>query len=109
MSAGRCPIAGCNYPEGGCSGACLDLVRPLLMHEDIEAQRREALQLFKDWARQANADLDAAHQVLDAAHQVQRVEDSLSAASWCALGLLAICLVALASALGMAVADALIH
>jgi hypothetical protein len=40
---------------------------------------------------------------------VQRVEDSLSAASWCALGLLAICLVALAGALGMAVADALIH
>ena len=88
MSAGRCPIAGCNYPEAECSGACLSAA------EQAQAQIEAA--------QQAQADLDAAH-------QVQRVEDSLSAASWCALGLLSICLVALAGALGMAVADALIH
>ena len=88
MSAGRCPISGCNYPEGDCSGACLSAA------EQTQAQIEAA--------QQAQADLDAFH-------QVQRVEDSLSAASWCALGLLAICLVALAGSLGMAVAHALSH
>jgi hypothetical protein len=87
MSAGRCPIAGCNYPEGDCLGACLSA--PEQARAQIEA------------ARQAQADLDAFH-------QVQRVEDSLSAASLCAMGLLSISLVGLAGALGMAWAHALI-
>ncbi len=86
MSAGRCAATGCNYPEGDCSGVCLSA------------------------ARQVRAQIDAeqvAKARLIAAHQVQRVEDSLSAAGWCALGLLAIFLVGMAGALGMAVAHAL--
>ena len=75
MNRRHCLLAGCNYPEGGCSGACL--------HTAIDTDTADT----------------------PGTQEARRVEDSTTAAGLCLLGIVALALVGSAFALAMLLVD----